>query len=168
MVSRVLKKTSAQVPIEVYLNRPKIAEMAYKEEAKFIRLLKDFKIRDLTRFVGYEADPPILLASGNKPRTLQWNPFVFALVLGRTELFNFIAKNVDFNLTRLLEFDSYTNEGEYLPSEGREPSMTVFQLMIENNSFSLLKSLLNDMSYLFHTNHVKRLIGIITKSSSAR
>jgi hypothetical protein len=57
MVSRVLKKTSAQVPIEVYLNRPKIAEMAYKEEAKFIRLLKDFKIRDLTRFVGYEADP---------------------------------------------------------------------------------------------------------------
>ena len=35
------KPARKQVPKELYLERPKIVEMALKEEAKFVKLLKD-------------------------------------------------------------------------------------------------------------------------------
>ena len=57
--------------------------MAYKEEAKFIKLVKDFNIKDLSRFKGYEADPPVTLSTGRRIQTASWNPLTFALVLGK-------------------------------------------------------------------------------------
>ena len=35
------KPARKQVPKELYLERPKIVEMALKEEAKFVKLLKE-------------------------------------------------------------------------------------------------------------------------------
>lgn len=54
------------MPAYVYQEPHKVVEMAYKEEAKFIKLIKDNGIKDLTRFTGYEAEPPIILASGKR------------------------------------------------------------------------------------------------------
>jgi hypothetical protein len=68
----------------------KVAEMACKEEAKFIKLMKDHGVRDFTPYYGYEAG--ITLASGHRPATTTWNPLVFALVLGKQELCSFILK----------------------------------------------------------------------------
>ena len=72
-----------QVPSDVYLFPGKITEMAYKEEAKFIKLMKDYNIKDLSRFKGYEADPPVSLTTGRRVQTYTWNPLTFALVLGK-------------------------------------------------------------------------------------
>ncbi len=40
-VEKGKKPTSKHVPKELYLERPKVVEMALKEEAKFVKLLKD-------------------------------------------------------------------------------------------------------------------------------
>lgn len=45
----------------------------------------------MSRFIGYEANPPIVLASGRKiMSTMAWNSFTFALVLGKASLYTFI------------------------------------------------------------------------------
>jgi len=45
------------MPVELYLERSKLVEMAHKEESKFIKIVKDHGIKDLTKFVGYECEP---------------------------------------------------------------------------------------------------------------
>jgi hypothetical protein len=69
------------------------------------------------------------LANGKKvPSTAQWNPLVFALVLGKHEVYNFIVKQVNFNLIKLLEFDALTSisdpdglgREDYLNTEEKE------------------------------------------------
>lgn len=81
--------------------------MAYKEESKFIKLVKEFGIRDLSRFVGYEAEPPIMVSSGKKLSTAGLNPLALAMVAGRKDLYDFILKQVDFNLSALLRCTPY-------------------------------------------------------------
>ena len=58
-------------------------------------------------FVGYEHEPTLVLASGKKVQsTALWNPLVFALVLGKAELYNSIVKHVHgFNVWKMLNFD---------------------------------------------------------------
>jgi len=78
------------VPPELYMHPDKVVEMACKEEAKFIKLMKDNDVKDFTPYIGFEAG--VTLASGLKPFTTTWNPLVFALVLGKQELCAFILK----------------------------------------------------------------------------
>lgn len=66
---------------DIYLKPHSIVEMAYKDEVQFKKIIKDNSIKNLSMFVGYEADPPIVLKSGRKVSTLTWNPLTFALVL---------------------------------------------------------------------------------------
>lgn len=40
----------------IYLEPWKIVEMSVKEELKFIKLMKEHNIRDLTIFFGYETE----------------------------------------------------------------------------------------------------------------
>ena len=89
----------APVPPEVYLYPQKVVEMACKEEAKFIKLMKDSDVRDFSQYVGFESG--ITLASGNRPSTLEWNPLVFALVQGKQELCTFLLKQ-SIDVYRLL------------------------------------------------------------------
>lgn len=91
------------IPSEIFISPHKIVEMACREEAKFVKMMKECDIKDFSRFVGYEAD--ITLISGKKPSTLGWNPLVFALVLGKQDLSNFILRQTHFNITRLLQFE---------------------------------------------------------------
>ena len=43
------------VPPELYMYPHKVVEMATKEEAKFIKLMKDNDVRDFTPYIGFEA-----------------------------------------------------------------------------------------------------------------
>lgn len=109
VMQRVTKTKAAiprrgPVPVELYMQPHKVVEMACKEEAKFIKLMKDNDVRDFTPYIGYEAG--ITLASGYKPSTTMWNPLVFALVLGKQELCTFILKQT-FDAQNLLRLQPY-------------------------------------------------------------
>jgi hypothetical protein len=50
---------------------------------------------------GYESSigPNPIIINGKKVSTVNWNPFIFALVLSKADLFKFIAKdNNSFNI----------------------------------------------------------------------
>lgn len=101
------RKPRRQVPKELYLERPKMVELALREESKFVKLLKDNQIRDLSVFTGYELDPPLVLSNGKKIQsTALWNPLVFALVLGKSDLYTSLVKLMQgFNASKTLNFD---------------------------------------------------------------
>ena len=90
------KPPRRQVPKYLYLDRAKFVEMAFEVETKFVKLLKDHQVRDLSVFIGYEHEPSIVLGTTRKKvqTTTQWNPLVFALVLGKNELYSAIVKHV--------------------------------------------------------------------------
>jgi hypothetical protein len=98
--------------------------------------MKQYKVLNLAPFVGYEADPPLVLWSGRKVSTVTWNPFIFSLVLGRPELYNFIYKELNFNLKKMMELTFDHQSGEYRQSEDRETEgiFETLKLMVENNS----------------------------------
>jgi hypothetical protein len=81
-------------------------------------MMKDNDIKDLTRFIGFEAES-LTLTSGKKPQTATWNPLIFALVCGRQELSNFIIKHNQLHLTRLLQFEAVHDENVYEEEESR-------------------------------------------------
>ena len=70
-------------------------------------------MRDLSVFTGYEHEPSIVLGTTVKKvqSTTQWNPMVFALVLGKNELYAAIVKHVQgFNVWKMLNFDVDSDE----------------------------------------------------------
>lgn len=79
--------------------------MAFTDVSEFIKTIKKYKLQNLAPFVGHEAEPPIVLQSGKSVNTVQWNPFTVAVVLGKNDLYNFIIKEINFNLKRLVELN---------------------------------------------------------------
>ena len=156
------KKPRKQIPKELYLERPKLVELALKDESKFLKVMKDNHIRDLSLYAGYEIEPPLVLTTGKKVQTTAlWNPLIFALVKGKTDLYTSLVKLMQgFNAYKTLNFDSSQEE---IDQEDESQSMvTLLTLMVENES-PLLKNLLNDFCYLIKTSHIKKLIKIMTK-----
>lgn len=56
------------------------------------------KIKNFAKFIGHEYNPNLILASGRKVSTIKWNPLIFALVLSKDVIYNFIVKETSFNL----------------------------------------------------------------------
>lgn len=82
-----------------------MAKLAFNDLPEFMKTVKKYKLQNLAVFVGYEADPPIVLQSGKSVNTTYWNPLTVALVLGKTDLYHFIIKEINFNLKCLLELN---------------------------------------------------------------
>lgn len=157
-----------QILPDIYLKPHTIAEMAYQEEAKFIKLIKENNIKNLAIFKGYEVPPQMILKSGRKVSTETWNPLTYALVLGKQELYNFIVKEVNFNMKQLLEHEALNRpvlSNEYVASESQDQGTLkpLFSLMIENES-PFLKYLLNDISYLLTSKDLKSFILMLQSS----
>jgi hypothetical protein len=74
-----------------------LAKLAFTDVSEFIKTIKKYKLQNLVPFVGYEAEPPIVLQSGKNVNTVHWNPLTVALVLGKGDLYNFIVKEINFN-----------------------------------------------------------------------
>lgn len=98
--------------VQLYLNPDKLAELAYNEPETFIKLMKQYKVKNLVPFVGFEAEPPLVLHSGRQVSTKKWNPLLFALVQGKTDLFNFIIRDLKFNIKALMELPLEDKDGD--------------------------------------------------------
>lgn len=137
--------------LKIYAHPEEIAKLAFKDVPEFIKTIKKYKLQNLAPFIGYEADPAVVLQSSKSVNTYYWNPFTVALVLGKGDLYSFIIKEMNFNMRRLLELEQahVADLGENNKPEEKEfeSIMETFNLMIENNS-ELLKNVLNDLSHL--------------------
>lgn len=154
---------------EIYLKPERLVELSQTNEKEFILQVKKFKLFNLNRFRGYEAPQPLVLASGRKVMsTQQWNPFTFALVLGKVNLYNFIYKEANQNMKKVFELDRL-DQNNHLASEDQDQEgvIEVLTLMIENNS-PLLKQVFNDLSHLIKSTHVKRIIPLIMRSPESQ
>ena len=81
-----------------------MVELSYKQPHEFIKKMKHLKLENMTYLFGYEADPPISLDTGKSvSSTYYWSPMTFALVLNRSEVYEYITKHVTFNVKRLVE-----------------------------------------------------------------
>ena len=87
----------------VYEDLQNMAKMAVKDESNFITLTKQNKIKDLSKYVGYEMigdqESYMILKSGRQVQsTYDWNPLTFALMLEKDNLVRYILDEVNFNM----------------------------------------------------------------------
>ncbi|CDW81476.1 UNKNOWN [Stylonychia lemnae] len=165
-IDKMDKKVIDQI---LYLHPVKVVEMAYKDEKAFINLIKLNGVKNLAIYTGYEADPPIVLQSGKRVSTLTWNPLTFALILQKTDLFNFIVKDVNFNLKILLEAQPQQLRASQINSQmfSKDELMTpLFQLMYENQS-SLVKVFANELLHLMRNGNIKALFKQAARSENS-
>ena len=94
--------------------------------------------------------------------TANWNVLTFALVLGRDNLFNFVAKDTNTNLKQLL-YHNLNNEQDSISDEIGENIDELLTLMTQNES-TLLKTLLNEYRYLLDKNIIRQLLKIILRA----
>ena len=79
--------------------------MACMQPAKFIQKTKSAKIKDFSKYTGFEytLENCLILESGREiESTLSWNPLTFALFFESTELKNYILHEVNFGISWLL------------------------------------------------------------------
>jgi hypothetical protein len=85
-----------------------MARLACLQPGKFIQKTKAAKIRDFSKYVGFEYTliNCIILESGREiESTLTWNPLTFGLFFELQELTDYIIYEVNFGISWLLAID---------------------------------------------------------------
>lgn len=151
-----------------------MAELAYKDPAKFIEITKRSEVRDFSKYVGFDliAERDVILKSSRTIlSTADWNPLTFALLLHESEdLRDYILNDCNFNVPQLLAIGlpevTGTNLRDWTEEELVEGQLKTLSILAEHriDNFGLITS---KFHHFLSEKLLYKLIPRVAQSSNA-
>ena len=157
---------------EVYVDMTVMAKMAYEDEDKFIALTSKNRVRDLSKYVGYqligENDTYIILKSGKQIHyTTDWNPLTFALMFDKKKLLKYILEDVNFNMPQMLATGlpqvTIANRRDWTENELIDGQIKTLLMLVENMS-DHLSLILNKFSHFISEKLLYKFIPLAART----